>query len=112
MTTFEQLVDQIYYDCQNAVPWVPGTHNKLSTTGMCGAVRGVSAAGRVGSCFVLLFKCFTMKLTPYQVNQLINHPDSPYIRVIGFLYLRFACDPKKIMDWCVSRNSAPALLTR
>ena len=33
VTTFEALVDQIYYDVQNAVPWVPGTHNKQATTG-------------------------------------------------------------------------------
>jgi pre-mRNA-splicing factor 38B len=99
VTAFEALVDQIYYDCTNAVPWVPGTHNKLSTTGMCGAVRGVSAAGRVTSCWCLLFKCFTLKLTPFQINTLINHPDSPYIRVIGFLYLRYCCDPKKLMSW-------------
>ena len=33
VTTFEGLADQIYYDVHNAVPWVPGTHNKLATTG-------------------------------------------------------------------------------
>lgn len=33
VTTFESLVDQIYYDVHNAVPWVPGSHNKMATTG-------------------------------------------------------------------------------
>ena len=67
-----------------ALPWVPGTHNVAGTSGMCGAVRGVSAAGRCTSCFCLLFKCFTLKLTPTQINHLITHTDSPYIRVVGF----------------------------
>jgi pre-mRNA-splicing factor 38B len=30
---------------------------------------------------------------------MLNHVDSPYIRCIGFLYLRYACDPKEIWDW-------------
>lgn len=30
---------------------------------------------------------------------LLNHVDSPYIRCIGFLYLRYASEPAKIWDW-------------
>ena len=30
---------------------------------------------------------------------LLDHPDSPYIRAIGFLYLRYACDPKIVWGW-------------
>lgn len=33
------------------------------------------------------------------MEQMLNHVDSPYIRCIGFLYLRYACDPKDIWDW-------------
>lgn len=25
--------------------------------------------------------------------------DSPYIRVVGFLYLRFTCDPEELWTW-------------
>eukprot|EP01048_Picozoa_sp_COSAG05_P019701 COSAG05_NODE_3158_length_2279_cov_5.873844_1_plen_110_part_00 len=42
VTTFEGLVDQIYYDVHNAVPWVPGSHNKLATTGPTQAALGMS----------------------------------------------------------------------
>ena len=97
--TFEEVVDEIYYNVKSAVPWVPGTHNVKSTSGMCGAVRGVSDAGRPTSCFTLLYKCFTLKLTASQINTLINHPDSPYIRVIGFLFLRYCCKPDKLWGW-------------
>jgi hypothetical protein len=97
--TFDEVVDEIYYNVKSAVPWVPGTHNISKTNGMCGAVRGVSAAGRPASCFTLLYKCFTLKLTATQINALINHPDSPYIRVVGFLYLRYCCKPDKLWGW-------------
>jgi pre-mRNA-splicing factor 38B len=97
--TFEEVVDEIYYNVKSAVPWVPGTHNVKSTNGMCGAVRGVSAAGRPTSCFTLVYKCFCLKLTASQINTLINHPDSPYIRIVGFLYLRFCCKPDKLWGW-------------
>lgn len=30
---------------------------------------------------------------------LLDHPDSPYIRGIGFLYLRYVGDPKTVWDW-------------
>ena len=30
---------------------------------------------------------------------LLDHPDSPYIRAIGFLYLRYAGDPKTVLRW-------------
>jgi pre-mRNA-splicing factor 38B len=30
---------------------------------------------------------------------LLDHPDSPYIRAMGFLYLRYVGDPKTVWDW-------------
>ena len=30
---------------------------------------------------------------------MISHEDSPYIRAIGFLYLRFVCEPKNLWSW-------------
>ena len=67
---------QIYYDAKSVIPWVPGTHNQMSTTGMCSGLRGVSAAGKTTSCFVLLYKCFTLKLSGKQIAKMINHADS------------------------------------
>jgi pre-mRNA-splicing factor 38B len=31
---------------------------------------------------------------------MLNHVDSPYIRAIGFLFLRYATPPKGLLDWC------------
>jgi pre-mRNA-splicing factor 38B len=30
---------------------------------------------------------------------LLDHADSPYIRGVGFLYLRYVCDPKVVWSW-------------
>ena len=30
---------------------------------------------------------------------LLKHEDSPYIRCIGFLYLRYVADPKTLWGW-------------
>mmetsp|Transcript_45804 Transcript_45804/g.67605 ORF Transcript_45804/g.67605 Transcript_45804/m.67605 type:complete len:421 (+) Transcript_45804:213-1475(+) len=33
------------------------------------------------------------------MNLMLNHVDSPYIRTVGFLYLRYACDPNLLWNW-------------
>ncbi len=65
-----------------------GSRKTSGQTGMCGGVRGVGAGGIVSSAYCLLFKLGTLKLTRKQVNGLINHGDSPYIRGLGFMYIR------------------------
>jgi len=100
-------VDQVYYDAKMVCPWQPGTHNQRRTSGMCSAARGVSDAGVPSDTFVLLFKLFTMRPSAQQLATLINHQDSPYIRGLGFLYLRYCCDPKKIWAWFENYVSDP-----
>ena len=51
-------------------------------------VRGVGAGGIVSSAYCLLYKLYTLKLTRKQVNGLITHSDSGYIRALGFMYIR------------------------
>ncbi len=55
---------------------------------MCGGVRGVGAGGIVSSAYCLLYKLGTLKPTKKQIVGLLNHCDSPYIRGVGFMYLR------------------------
>lgn len=33
------------------------------------------------------------------MSSMLSHPDSPYIRCIGFLYLRYACEPNTLWKW-------------
>ena len=43
----------------------------------------------MSSAFCLLYKLFTLKMTKKQVIGLITHKDSPYIRGLGFMYIRY-----------------------
>merc|ERR1719473_192225 len=81
------------------VPWVPGTHNQKRTSGMCSQARGVSDTGVPTEFFVLLFKLFTMRPSAQQIQMLLQHQDSPYIRALGFVFLRYVCPPKTIWAW-------------
>ncbi|KAI0491641.1 hypothetical protein KFK09_025901 [Dendrobium nobile] len=82
LKTYHEVIDEIYNQVDHVEPWM---------TGNC---RGPSTA------FCLLYKFFTMKLTVKQMHGLLKHPDSPYIRAIGFLYLRYVADPKTLWGWC------------
>ena len=87
--TYHEVVDQIYYKVTHLEPWEKGSRKASGQTGMCGGVRGVGAGGIVSSAYCLLYKLFTLKLTRKQVTGLINHADSPYIRGLGFMYIRW-----------------------
>ncbi|XP_047982734.1 pre-mRNA splicing factor SR-like 1 isoform X3 [Salvia hispanica] len=82
LKTYHEVIDEIYVTVTHVEPWM---------TGNC---RGPSTA------FCLLYKFFLMKLTVKQMHGLLTHPDSPYIRAIGFLYLRYVADPKTLWGWC------------
>uniref|UniRef100_A0A0E0PTE6 Pre-mRNA-splicing factor 38 n=1 Tax=Oryza rufipogon TaxID=4529 RepID=A0A0E0PTE6_ORYRU len=81
LKTYHEVIDEIYNQVDHVEPWM---------TGNC---RGPSSA------FCLLYKFFTMKLTVKQMHGLLKHPDSPYIRAVGFLYLRYVAEPKTLWSW-------------
>ncbi|KAH1061864.1 hypothetical protein GYH30_005055 [Glycine max] len=81
LKTYHEVIDEIYNQVDHVEPWM---------TGNC---RGPSTA------FCLLYKFFTMKLTVKQMHGLLKHLDSPYIRAVGFLYLRYCADPKTLWNW-------------
>ncbi|KAH9058576.1 hypothetical protein Ae201684P_005919 [Aphanomyces euteiches] len=81
LKTYHEVVDEIYYRVDHAEPWAAGTSRIPST------------------CFCLLLKFCTMRLAVKQMQGLLKHVDSPYIRCVGFLYLRYTCDPEKLWEW-------------
>jgi len=97
--TYHQVIDEIYYKVDHLEPWERGSRKTSGQTGMCGGVRGVGAGGIVSSAFCLLFKLYTLKLTRKQLVGLLNHCDSPYIRGLGFMYIRFSQPPTDLWDW-------------
>ncbi|KAH6598689.1 hypothetical protein BASA50_003724 [Batrachochytrium salamandrivorans] len=77
--TYHEVIDEIYYNVKSLEPFFKGTN--------------------ATSAFCLLYKLFTLKLTEKQLEGLLEHPDSPHIRAIGFLYLRYAGQPSDIWSW-------------
>ncbi|XP_014251084.1 pre-mRNA-splicing factor 38B isoform X1 [Cimex lectularius] len=99
LKTYHEVIDEIYYKVAHLEPWEKGSRKTAGQTGMCGGVRGVGAGGIVSTAYCLLFKLFTLKLTRKQLNGLITHPDSPYIRALGFMYIRYTQPPPDLWDW-------------
>jgi len=97
--TFHEVIDEIYYKVDHLEPWEKGSRKIRGQVGMCGGVRGVGTGGIVSSTFCLLFKLFTLKLTQKQVYALINHTDSPYIRALGFMFIRYCQHPNTYWEW-------------
>ncbi|KAI8971704.1 PRP38 family-domain-containing protein [Mycotypha africana] len=77
--TFHEVVDEIYNEVHVLTPFIKG--NQPSTAYCC------------------LFKLWTLRLTIKQIENMVDHEDSPYIRAIGFLYLRYVCAPAQLWDW-------------
>lgn len=99
LKTYHQVIDEIYYQVSHLEPWEKGSRKTSGQTGMCGGVRGVGAGGIVSTAFCILYKLFTLKLTRKQVVGLIRHGDSPYIRALGFMYIRYTQPPSDLWDW-------------
>ncbi|XP_015521072.1 pre-mRNA-splicing factor 38B isoform X1 [Neodiprion lecontei] len=99
LKTYHEVIDEIYYKVMHLEPWEKGSRKTAGQTGMCGGVRGVGAGGIVSTAYCLLYKLFTLRLTRKQLNGLINHPDSPYIRALGFMYIRYTQPPADLFSW-------------
>lgn len=85
--TFKKVVDVIYEKVTNVAPWIQRGQQK----------RGFWKTP--SSAFCLLLKLFHLKLTEAQVRELLDHPDSPYIRAIGMLYVRYGAPCATLWKW-------------
>ncbi|XP_055327161.1 pre-mRNA-splicing factor 38B-like [Paramacrobiotus metropolitanus] len=99
LRTYHEIVDEIYNSVNHLEPWEKGSRRTSGQIGMCGGVRGVGAGGIVSSAFCLVYKLFTTRLTRKQLNSLINHQDSPFLRGVGFMYIRYCQPPADLWEW-------------
>ncbi|KAG5680692.1 hypothetical protein PVAND_010184 [Polypedilum vanderplanki] len=99
LKTYHEVIDEIYYQVKHLEPWELNSRKTQGNSGMCGSVRGVGSGGIVSSAFCLLYKLYTLKLTRKQLNGLIKHTDSPYIRALGFMYIRYTQPPADLFGW-------------
>ena len=76
------LVDEIYELVDHCEPW------------MCGNARGASTG------FCILFQFCEMELSDGNVWHLLRHGDSPFIRALGFLYVRYVKNGRELLKWC------------
>lgn len=70
--------DEVYNSVRHVGPWQTGTTRTPSTA----------------SC--LLLKFMLMRLTHMQLRGLLDTDDSPYVRCMGLLFLRYCCPPKDL----------------
>lgn len=47
----------------------------------------------------LLFKLWTLKVTVNQMTRMLEFEGSPFVRLMGFLYLRYTYPTDKLLDW-------------
>mmetsp|Transcript_69481 Transcript_69481/g.186370 ORF Transcript_69481/g.186370 Transcript_69481/m.186370 type:complete len:353 (-) Transcript_69481:57-1115(-) len=49
--------------------------------------------------FCCLYRVFTMGIDGRQLRKLIDAPDNPYVRCVGFLFIRFGMHPDQLWPW-------------
>ena len=76
---WNSLIDEIYYEVKSLQPFAV---DKAPSTAFC-----------------LLLRLLTLRMTHQQLEDTLKHADSPYIRGIGFLYLRYAGPPESILQF-------------
>jgi pre-mRNA-splicing factor 38B len=81
LRTYHEVIDEIYRSVNHVEPWQTGTTRYPS------------------SAFCLLVKFMLMKLTLKQMKGLLSTNDSPLVRAIGFLYLRYTSPPTDLWRW-------------
>ena len=80
ISNFNEMVDRIYLDVKHLDPFEHAPSASMSS----------SLANRpASSAFCLLVRCMEMKLTKNQMQTMIAHQDSPFIRCVAMLYLRY-----------------------
>lgn len=75
---FNEILAEIVQNVTYAEPWAVGISGVPSTLFCC------------------LYKLMIIKLTEGQINFLLTNRESPYIRCVGFLYLRYLTEPKEL----------------
>jgi len=91
--TLEAFCEKTVKEVRECTPWISGTHTVTRKKGMCSGTRGVGTQGRPTRMWLHLVKLYTMKPTERQLEMLVESKQSPYLRVLGFLYIRY-CAPR------------------
>jgi len=80
-TTVDEVIDEIYEHVDELTPWINSNIQNPST------------------CYCLMYKLYTLKPTKSDLRLMLKHKDSPYIRAIAMLYIRYSFPPEKLWGW-------------
>jgi len=81
LESIDHIIDEIYEQVNHLEPFVRKPSNAPSTA------------------FCLLYTLFCFRPKERDLDKIVTHKDSPYIRAIGFLYLRYTADADTIWTW-------------
>jgi len=79
--SYQELMDEITKRVTHMEPWAAGTSRNASTA------------------WCILVKLCQFRLTTKQLQSMLRKTGQPYVRAMGFLYLRLVVDPKSLWDW-------------
>ena len=79
--SYQELMDEIVKRVTHVEPWAAGTSRNASTA------------------WCILVKLCQFRLTTKQLQSMLRKTGQPYVRAMGFLYLRLVVDPKSLWDW-------------
>lgn len=81
LETFEQLMDETYQFANSVEPYMANSNTLPSALFCC------------------LYRFFTLGLDSRQLRRLIESQESPYIRCLGLLYVRFGLPHDQLLGW-------------
>eukprot|EP00397_Hematodinium_sp_SG-2012_P004132 GEMP01004143.1.p2 GENE.GEMP01004143.1~~GEMP01004143.1.p2 ORF type:complete len:594 (+),score=136.72 GEMP01004143.1:40-1821(+) len=79
---FQELVNEVYEKVEHVEPYTQHSATDPSTF-LC-----------------VVFRFFTTGLTEVQLMKLLKHVDSPYLRLAGYLFVRFVLHPDWLLKYC------------
>ncbi|CAE8583796.1 unnamed protein product, partial [Polarella glacialis] len=79
--SFEQMIEEMHQFVESIEPYM--TNSNTTPSAM----------------FACLYRLFTMGIDSRQLRRLMENPDNPYIRCVGFLFVRFGLPPDHLWNW-------------
>ncbi|CAG8594847.1 8591_t:CDS:2 [Paraglomus brasilianum] len=83
--TYHEVIDEIY--------------NHVESLGKFFSHKDLEVFATKNLLLLVVDVLWTLRLSVKQVKGLIDHTDSPHIRALGFLYLRYVCKPADLWEW-------------
>jgi len=66
---------------------------------MNAGVRGISSGGIASTCFCILYKIYTLKISKKDLTKMLFHEDSAYIKCLALLLIRYTFPPKIFAEY-------------